>query len=892
MKKYYFLLVLIFSFTLIRVKAQVPPGHYIVTSDATGTGTGTFETAFAAAVQYANVGNHAYIEMNAPGLCKVDAPFPVCTLATNAKITIRKADLQICPILQCPIQGFTLISTYDFSFNYNNSNYGVSSCNPSVNIPISQDVFSFTTSAMAQNTKISFEGLSFINFSFYAFLGNINSSAVVDGTNVFNFNNLHKVDVINCEFTFCENVILASNNSEILVIDNLFQNTLGIHFYGQTTSLQKTSFNTIINNTFLESQNYTYALQNNFSLRIQPSPDECTYIGTLNVNGVSMTVTPATIGVENKFNLAFEQKYAIIDNHIEGSVNGVLFNSQIDADLKLKLELEYNEIEGSEINLFMNNPMKHFKLNNNTFNINSLGNRGINILANCDHANWPSANCGIDFIEHNFHGYVENNKNNTFINNHPFGTSFSLAGDFETNFNIIGLNLPKNIVSKNLNGLFYRANKVIASEVVDYPFQTFATEVNNLDIIGDPPFTLSSINITNSNYINVTFSQTNNSANLSNKSIWIDLYTSNSNGDLLDFIGMFEVNSNNGISPDIPIPGNLNLSNYTRYAYISNTYDQSAFNSFDLNHSAHSGSSKSSYIEESNITHCCPNLQASITINGTTYNYDPNIVPNPNPNPITACAGEFMLNVNNCGSPNMQPYVWNIVAKDKNGGVITNLGLTSNNSNQTYSAISNGNVETVTISLTAPAPCTFSWTLTFKVDEPCALPCIDCISSFAPISGETYVLSAWVKEQVDIENTIDLVNYTNAKILIEFEFQANTPPSTPLPPFLASGQIIETWQRIEKEFTIPANATDIKISLMTTTGVVSYFDDIRVFPAKGNMKSFVYDPESKRLMAELDERNYATFYEYNEEGKLTRIKKETEKGVYTIKESRSSLMKK
>jgi hypothetical protein len=43
-----------------------------------------------------------------------------------------------------------------------------------------------------------------------------------------------------------------------------------------------------------------------------------------------------------------------------------------------------------------------------------------------------------------------------------------------------------------------------------------------------------------------------------------------------------------------------------------------------------------------------------------------------------------------------------------------------------------------------------------------------------------------------------------------------------------------------------------------------------------------------RLMAELDERNYAKLYEYDEEGKLIRVKKETEKGVMTIQENREN----
>jgi hypothetical protein len=44
-------------------------------------------------------------------------------------------------------------------------------------------------------------------------------------------------------------------------------------------------------------------------------------------------------------------------------------------------------------------------------------------------------------------------------------------------------------------------------------------------------------------------------------------------------------------------------------------------------------------------------------------------------------------------------------------------------------------------------------------------------------------------------------------------------------------------------------------------------------------------------VAELDERNYATLYEYDEEGKLIRVKKETEKGIMTIKENKNNTTK-
>jgi YD repeat-containing protein len=57
------------------------------------------------------------------------------------------------------------------------------------------------------------------------------------------------------------------------------------------------------------------------------------------------------------------------------------------------------------------------------------------------------------------------------------------------------------------------------------------------------------------------------------------------------------------------------------------------------------------------------------------------------------------------------------------------------------------------------------------------------------------------------------------------------------------------------------------------------------------MKTYAYDDKTLRLMAELDENGFATFYEYDDEGLLVRVKKETERGVMTLKESRSSYKK-
>ncbi len=189
----------------------------------------------------------------------------------------------------------------------------------------------------------------------------------------------------------------------------------------------------------------------------------------------------------------------------------------------------------------------------------------------------------------------------------------------------------------------------------------------------------------------------------------------------------------------------------------------------------------------------------------------------------------------------------------------------------------------VTLTLWDNDQCTSTKVLPVTIDS-CALSCASCIGSFAPEAGKKYVLSAWVKEN----NGENLATYTNAFIRVSFT------GSLVIYDCYASGAIIDGWQRVEIPFDIPATATDISVELNNNTTNPAkevYFDDIRIHPFDANMKSFVYDPVSLRLMAELDNNNYATFYEYDEEGKLIRLKKETQSGVVTIKENRDNTFK-
>lgn len=138
------------------------------------------------------------------------------------------------------------------------------------------------------------------------------------------------------------------------------------------------------------------------------------------------------------------------------------------------------------------------------------------------------------------------------------------------------------------------------------------------------------------------------------------------------------------------------------------------------------------------------------------------------------------------------------------------------------------------------------------------------------------LLSAWIKQDCPSNNCGG-----NISLNIEGSSFVFTP----------SGPIIDGWQRIEGEFAAPPDATSAVLSFNKTASTPVYFDDLRIHPFNANMKSYVYDPVNLRLTAELDENNYAKFYEYDEEGTLVRTKAETKHGIKTIKETRSATQK-
>ncbi len=176
---------------------------------------------------------------------------------------------------------------------------------------------------------------------------------------------------------------------------------------------------------------------------------------------------------------------------------------------------------------------------------------------------------------------------------------------------------------------------------------------------------------------------------------------------------------------------------------------------------------------------------------------------------------------------------------------------------------------------------------------PMVIDADDCMPEFAPAlteEGAEYLLTFWYKDPFDkttyegsmlsVEVKLDIQDLIDGDILI--------------------GDEIDGWRRVECKFILPetidemdANQFKIKISNtdVSSPGNSLYIDDVKVLPIKAQANCYVYDFISQRLMAELDDNHYTTFYEYDDEGNLLRIKKETERGVFTIQDARYNIQK-
>ncbi len=102
---------------------------------------------------------------------------------------------------------------------------------------------------------------------------------------------------------------------------------------------------------------------------------------------------------------------------------------------------------------------------------------------------------------------------------------------------------------------------------------------------------------------------------------------------------------------------------------------------------------------------------------------------------------------------------------------------------------------------------------------------------------------------------------------------------------------IDGWKKYEYIFK-PLSTTDVTIQFLSDNLGDVVIDDVRIHPFNSSMSTYVYDPINYRHIAELDGQNLATLFAYDEEGRLTQVKKETSRGIQTLKQSHSNLQPK
>jgi hypothetical protein len=155
----------------------------------------------------------------------------------------------------------------------------------------------------------------------------------------------------------------------------------------------------------------------------------------------------------------------------------------------------------------------------------------------------------------------------------------------------------------------------------------------------------------------------------------------------------------------------------------------------------------------------------------------------------------------------------------------------------------------------------------------------NCIDPFKPTIGR-YIIGVWIKND-------DPGVPANGTITVSIP---GASPSSYT--FMASGPVLDGWQRIEGVFEINGTPTGLTVKLNHTTGSSVNFDDLRIHPEMANMTTVVYDAKTLLPLATHDSNNFTTFYNYDENYNLVRVRVETIEGIKTVSETETGGNKK
>jgi hypothetical protein len=187
---------------------------------------------------------------------------------------------------------------------------------------------------------------------------------------------------------------------------------------------------------------------------------------------------------------------------------------------------------------------------------------------------------------------------------------------------------------------------------------------------------------------------------------------------------------------------------------------------------------------------------------------------------------------------------------------------------------------TLAFSVVTPDTCLKTFTSAQLNNAESGESCNACMGGFYPEAHKTYLFSCWVKLPAKPQPVLScseaFVEITGAEAAVTMR---------------PEGPVIEDWQRIMGTFTTTSTVNNLTFTLHNGGAWPAWYDDIRILPVDGNMVAYVYDERNYRRTYDLDENNYFTQYQYNNQGELIRIRKETERGIVAVKEGNQSLTK-
>ncbi|WP_306639585.1 hypothetical protein [Sanyastnella coralliicola] len=102
-----------------------------------------------------------------------------------------------------------------------------------------------------------------------------------------------------------------------------------------------------------------------------------------------------------------------------------------------------------------------------------------------------------------------------------------------------------------------------------------------------------------------------------------------------------------------------------------------------------------------------------------------------------------------------------------------------------------------------------------------------------------------------------------------------------------ASEAMDGWVKLEFDYTYANDQLEYLLQLSSTNGQPAYFDDLRICPKNASMATYVYSSVDRRLVATLDNNNYATVYVYDRRGQLVQTKVETVNGIQTVSTGRT-----